>query len=68
MGLADTANLGFKTSRDKVGDLSRPFNTDQDVRNGVVSITGLLANARSKKPVLHVQDMVRPLLLSLAER
>ncbi|KZV92085.1 hypothetical protein EXIGLDRAFT_769276 [Exidia glandulosa HHB12029] len=57
MGVNNGTSLGFKTSRDKVSDKPRLFNTETHVRNAILSITGIKTTARSKPVELHVVNL-----------
>lgn len=61
---AGAANLGFKTSRDKVKDAPRPFDTPQDVTEAINSVS--LAKSRARKHPVHLEiiNLVRGLPFS----
>ncbi|EJD43102.1 hypothetical protein AURDEDRAFT_126026 [Auricularia subglabra TFB-10046 SS5] len=54
-----TANLGFKTTRDKQSDLPRTFNTEDQVKGAILSITRLIPSARTKEVKLLIDNLTR---------
>ncbi|KZV93990.1 hypothetical protein EXIGLDRAFT_835305 [Exidia glandulosa HHB12029] len=58
MGLDyDAANLGFKTSKDRVKDAPRPFNTEADVREAISCIAMARSRTRTATVDLHIIDL-----------